>query len=475
MKHTLLFILVSIVIVSNNSFSQHVSAGGRHSLTICADSTVESWGYNGFGQLGNGNIDEQPSGAQVIGLSGVVQVAGGLFHSLFVKSDGTVWACGRNTLGPLGDGTNDNRTTPVIINGLTGIIQAAGGGEHSLFLRSDSTVWACGNNSSGQLGDGTTASKNIPVQVSGLSGVVQIAAGAEFSLFLKNDGTVWACGHNGYGQFGNGTNKSSNVPVMVSGLSDIVQISAGEWHSLFVKNDGSVFSSGRNQYGQLGDSTTVDKNIASKITTLSGITQAEAGGIHSVFLKSDGSVYACGLNSSGNNDGQLGDGTAIDRHSPVEVIPSWGSGSIVRVEATREHSLFLHSNGLLWAAGRNNYGQLGYGMLTTANSSTPVQSSTVCNILPTSGTVSIPNNELAINVYPNPSIGEFSISYESPLSGHFLVEIVNAAGQNISSEAWHLTQGKNEKTFTLHEFPKGMYFVSITGKGGHVVRKIILN
>ena len=93
----------------------------------------------------------------------------------------------------------------------------------------------------------------------------------------------------------------------------------------------------------------------------------------------------------------------------------------------------------------------------------------------TSGTVSIPNNELAINVYPNPSTGEFSISYESPVAGHFLVEIANAAGQNINSEAWHLTQGKNEKTFTLHEFPKGMYFVSITGKGGHVVRKIILN
>lgn len=92
-----------------------------------------------------------------------------------------------------------------------------------------------------------------------------------------------------------------------------------------------------------------------------------------------------------------------------------------------------------------------------------------------SGAVSIPKSELAINVYPNPTTGEFTISYESPLAGHFYVEIANTAGQIITSEAWQLSQGKNQKDFSLHEFPKGMYFVSITGKGGHVVKKIVLN
>jgi alpha-tubulin suppressor-like RCC1 family protein len=466
LKYTILIFL--LFIIANNSYAQRVSAGGRHSLSICADSTVQAWGYNGYGQLGNGNIDEQNTGTQVAGLLGVVQVAGGLFHSLFVKSDGTAWSCGRNTLGTLGDGTNDNKTNAVQVNGLTNIIQAAGGGEHSLFLRSDGTVWACGNNSSGQLGDGTSANKNSPVQVNGLSDIIQIAAGAEFSLFLKNDGTVWACGHNGYGQFGNGTNKSSNVPVMISGLSDIIQLSAGEWHSLFVKNDGTVFSSGRNQYGQLGDGTTVDKSTASLIATLSGVTQAEAGGIHSVFLNSNGSVFACGLNSGGNNDGQLGDGTAIDRHTPVEVAASWGSGTIIRVEATREHSLFLHSDGLLWAAGRNNYGQLGYGKFTTPNSSTPVRSSTVCNALPTSVTA-VAQVENEIQVFPNPSSGILYITSERPIVH---VEVINIIGGTV-----FLLSNLNERysaEIDISDKPSGVYFLRITDLDKRVIAKGIL-
>jgi alpha-tubulin suppressor-like RCC1 family protein len=83
LKYTILIFL--LFIIANNSYAQRVSAGGRHSLSICADSTVQAWGYNGYGQLGNGNIDEQNTGTQVAGLLGVVQVAGGLFHSLFVK------------------------------------------------------------------------------------------------------------------------------------------------------------------------------------------------------------------------------------------------------------------------------------------------------------------------------------------------------------------------------------------------------
>ncbi len=454
--NTLLSILISsLVSISNQSISQRMAAGGRHSLAICADSTVEAWGYNGYGQLGSGNIVEQHSGTQIIGLKSVVQVAGGLFHSLFVKSDGTVWSCGRNPLGPLGDGTNMDKTVPVKVLGLTDIIQAAGGGEHSLFLKNDGTVWACGNNSSGQLGDGTNTNKNTPVQVSMLTDIVQIAAGAEFSLFLKKNGTVWACGHNGFGQFGNGTNTYSKVAIQISGLSDIIQISGGEWHSLFVKNDGSVFSSGRNQFGQLGDGTTTDKNKADFIPTLTGVIQAEAGGIHSVFLKNDGTVWSCGLNSGGNNNGQLGDGTAVDKHIPVQVISSWGVGTIVRAEATREHSLFLNSDGKLWATGRNNYGQLGYGAFTTPNSLNPIFSNKVCNTFPTSlkGTKFWENE---IQLFPNPSNGTIYFKATKEIS---LIEIVDKIGRKVYSHA-NIHQNKFIEINLFH-LPSGIYFLKM--------------
>lgn len=295
-----------------------------------------------------------------------------------------------------------------------------------------------------------------------------MVAGAAFSLFLKKNGTVWACGHNGFGQFGNGTNTSSKAPTQVSGLSDIVQLSAGEWHSLFVKNDGTVFSSGRNQYGQLGDGTTVDNNTAALITTLSGITQAEAGGIHSVFLKNDGTVWSCGLNSGGNNDGQLGDGTAVDRHTPVQVISSWGGGSIVRAEATREHSLFLKSDGILWASGRNNYGQLGYGAFTPLNSLTPVLSSKVCNAIPTFlNEISL--NEDEIQIFPNPSNGAFLFNTEKGIS---LVEIFNILGDKLCS--FSNIQPQNSIEINLSNNPVGIYLLRITDSNKHVITKKIL-
>lgn len=468
MKNPLLLNLISILLsISTSSFAQQIAAGGRHSLAICADSTVQAWGYNGYGQLGNGNIMEQHSGTQVIGLNGIIQVAGGLFHSLFVKSDGTVWSCGRNPFGNLGDGTNTDKTTPIQVLGLTSVIQAAGGGEHSLFLKSDSTVWACGRNNSGQLGDGTNINKNTPVQVSGLSGVIQVAAGAEFSLFLKADGTVWACGHNGFGQYGNGTNTSSNVPVQVYGLTDILQLSAGEWHSLFVKKEGTAYSSGRNQYGQLGDGTIINNNTATLITSLSGITQVEAGGIHSLFLKNDGTVWSCGLNSGGNNDGQLGDGTSVDRHTPVQVVSSWGSGNIARVEATREHSLFLKSDGVLWGAGRNNYGQLGNGVITGSNSLTPVLSSAVCNSISTSVEVS-KINENEIHLFPNPSSGAFFIKSDKEISQ---LEIINILGETVFS--FLNTTQLNFIEINLSNNLKGVYFIRIMNSKKNIITKKI--
>ncbi len=468
MKNTVLPILLSILLfTSTRSYAQRIAAGGRHSLAICTDGTVQSWGYNGFGQLGNGNTSEQHSGMQVIGLNGIIKVAGGLFHSLFIKNDGTVWACGRNPLGNLGDGTNTDRTIPVQVLGLTNIIQAAGGGEHSLFLKNDGTVWACGNNTSGQLGDGTVVSKNMPVQVSGLSEIIQVAAGAEFSLFLKKDGTVWACGHNGYGQFGNTTNLSKRMPVRIDNLSDVVQLSAGEWHSLFVKKDGSVLSCGRNQYGQLGDGTTTDKNTANSIATLSGVIQAEAGGIHSVFLKNDGTVWSTGLNSGGNNDGQLGDGTTVDKHTPVQVISTWGNGRIVRAEATREHSLFLTSDGSLWAAGRNNYGQLGYGAFSTSNSNTPVISSKVCNALTTSLN-EIMISEEGLRIFPNPSEGVYIIDTEKEIS---LIEVFNISGEpqgTFSNIRIH-----NHYEINLSDYSGGVYLLRITDSDNRILTRKI--
>jgi len=98
------------------------------------------------------------------------------------------WDCrswGWNLYGQVGDGTATDRKTPVGVPGLTGVVSVAAGYGHSLALLSDGTVRAWGWNLYGQLGDGTNTDRKKPVKVSGLSGVVAIAAGSSHSLTLK--------------------------------------------------------------------------------------------------------------------------------------------------------------------------------------------------------------------------------------------------------------------------------------------------
>lgn len=465
---TNIYIILLIVSLNYRVSAQKIAAGGRHSLSICSDSTVQAWGYNGFGQLGNGSIVEQTSGTKVVGQSSIVKVAAGLFHSLFLKNDGTVWACGRNSSGALGNGSNFDSHIPIQVFGLTDIVHMAGGGEHSLFVKSDGTVWATGLNSSRQLGDGSNFNKDLPIWISGVSNIIQVAAGAEFSLFLTKHGDVWACGHNGFGQYGNGSNSSSLLPTKIESLSNIVQISAGEWHSLFLRKDGTVYSAGRNNYGQLGIGSLVDNNLAWPINGLSDIVQIEAGGIHSVFVKKDGTVYACGLNSGGNNDGQLGDGTSNDRSSPIQVRKSWGNQKIIHAEATREHSLFLTDQGEIWACGRNNYGQLGYGTISITNSYSPVHSSKVCMPLILTSNI---ETEIIQSVFPNPFSLTSTLHFARNMNEATLIIYDSYGRQFVKLEKLN----GNSVTIFRDNLPSGMYSIVLLEKGKLIdVTKVVI-
>jgi alpha-tubulin suppressor-like RCC1 family protein len=384
-----------------NSSAQKIAGGDNLSLALCSDSVVWTWGNNNYGQLGIGNTLSSFTPVKVNGINGIKMVAAGGTHTLFVKNDGSVWACGNNSFGQLGDGTSVSSSTPVKMSGIIGVTAIAGGTNHTLLVKNDGTLWACGWNTFGQFGNGLIANSPVPILVSSLTGIKAVAAGQAHSIFLKADSTVWTSGYNNFGQLGNGTVYNSADPIHVAGLNGISAISCGFVHSLFVRKiDGTVWACGNNGYGELGDGTTTNRSTPVQVSGLTGIIAVAGGSYHSLFLKKDGTVWACGW----NNTGQLGDGTFIDRSTPVQVNGLTGIIAIAAEYGGNGHSMFLKNDGTLWVCGSNNQGQLGDG--TALPHSIPEQVNGLCMITTSVDKISEPIN---ISVFPNPIENEFTL------------------------------------------------------------------
>ncbi len=329
-------------------------------LAVITDGRVKSWGYNAFGQLGDGTTVDRHTPVLVNTISNIAAVAAGAYHSLALGNDGKVWAWGKNDFGQLGDGTIIERHEPLQIAGLSGIVAIAGGYDYSIALKNDGTVWAWGANHWGQLGDGTYTDRLNPVQVINLCRVTAIAGGEVHCLALKDDGTVWAWGWNLNGALGDGSNiDKRSSPVQVATLSGITAITTnGSNHSLALKNDGTVWSWGDNFLGQLGDGTYTAKNIPLRLTTLAGITTIGVGENHSFAVKNDGSLWAWGWNGTG----QLGVDDAFI-HEPIPVNVNLLPG-VTRIVGGNFHSIVEKIDGTIWTMGDNVFGQLGDGTNT---------------------------------------------------------------------------------------------------------------
>ncbi|MBC7247122.1 MAG: hypothetical protein H5T73_05000 [Actinobacteria bacterium] len=276
-----------------------VAAGYNHSLALMADGTVTAWGDNSYGQLGIGSTGgSSTTPVQVYGLTGAVAVAGGGYHSLALMADGTVRAWGYNYYGQLGNGNNTSSNVPVHVSGLSGAVAVAGGGYHSLALMADGTVRAWGYNGYGELGNGNNTPSNKPVQVWGLMGAVAVAGGSYHSLALMLDGTVRAWGLNDFGQLGNGsTGGSSNMITYVSGITRAKAVAGGGQHSLALMADGTARAWGRNGEGQLGNGNNTSSNVPVSVSGLTGAVAAAGGSYHSLAIPAhtwylaEGSTY----------------------------------------------------------------------------------------------------------------------------------------------------------------------------------------
>ena len=219
----------------NLSAQASITTGRNHTCALLSTGAAICWGSNLNGQLGDGTTANRLTPTEVIGLSSdVTAISGGREHTCALLATGAVTCWGWNEYGQLGDGTTANRLTPTAVTGLDSDVTAiTAGHNHTCALLATDAVHCWGYNGYGQLGDGTTANRLTPTAVTGLdSGVTAISASRFHTCALLATGALTCWGWNGYGQLGDGTTANRLTPTAVTGLSsDVTAITAETFHT----------------------------------------------------------------------------------------------------------------------------------------------------------------------------------------------------------------------------------------------------
>lgn len=341
------------------------SAGAYHTCALLSGGSIVCWGEDHYGQLGNGtNKGDFTTPVTVGGVTTATEVAAGGQHTCALLTSASIDCWGYNKFGELGNGTKTERTTPVAVSGISTAIQVSAGYGHTCAVLSGGKIDCWGENAYEQLGDGKTENSSIPVAVSGISTATSVTAGGFGTCAVLTGGKVDCWGYGEFGELGNGKTENSSTPVAVSGITNAVAVTAvGYFQACALLSTGSIDCWGDNESGELGNGKTENSStpvVVSGITTGAAVT---AGAFHTCALLSTKSLDCWGENYFG----ELGNGTTTNSSIPVAVSRiTTGAGVI----AGTYHTCGRLVGGAIECWGENAFGQLGNG--TTTNSSTPV-------------------------------------------------------------------------------------------------------
>lgn len=331
------------VVVGPTHFSRFVDGSFIQDTVAAfdADGNIWMWGVGIKGQLGNGTHTTVSSPVKVVGGHNFVDATLCYQAVIALDSAGAAWAWGENQEGILGNGNVVSQSSPVAVLGshvwrriVTSNFSNGLPGRYCIGLDTAGKAWSWGYNNFGQLGLGDVVARSSPVAVLGSIVFAELMRG-QTQLNLSTggvdvNGNIWMWGDNEYGQCGNHTATISfSSPIQVIGGVTFAKVFTDyQAQTIFgLDTAGNLWAWGRNNFGLLGANLDPASTlgVSSPVMVAGGIqwkwflgsNAGDSGSSQSVYgIDVNGQMWAWGFNAAG----QLGDGTIVDKSSPVMVL-----------------------------------------------------------------------------------------------------------------------------------------------------------
>jgi alpha-tubulin suppressor-like RCC1 family protein len=346
---------------------RQVDEGIEFSCGVTMDDRAYCWGANQVGQLGDGSTTDRLTPGPVAGGHLFRHVSTGSAHACGLTTVNRVYCWGYNQHGRLGDSTSTTRLRPTLISGDRRYQRVRAGNLHTCALTTGGDAYCWGSNRFGQLGIGHLARRRREFPVKVVGGLkFTLISGKNFHVCgLTSAGKAYCWGENDEGRLGDGTTVDRPSPRAVATGQTFKSLNAGGVHSCGIVADDRAFCWGGNPNGELGDGTTAGHLTPKPV----------AGGLRFDGVSTSRNDHTCGVTLThraycwGRNfAGGLGDGTLSDRLSPTPVA---GGLTFVGVTAGYRNTCGrVVTSNAAYCWGLNNRGQLGDG--TTIDRLTPV-------------------------------------------------------------------------------------------------------
>ncbi|MFA6311860.1 MAG: hypothetical protein WCV99_14475 [Sterolibacterium sp.] len=370
-----------------------VVAGASHSCALQSAGTVQCWGANDQGQLGDGTTIDRLVPVRVDGIVDAVSISAGPEATCAVVSHGIVKCWGKESGGgrpaerslpgaatAVAVGTSDSCAVlqdgrvacwnfgtaafPVVVEGVAGAVGISVAGGVSGFFAN--TGRFCAVLVSGEVKcwgnrywisnswSSVPVVEDNPTLIAGLTDAVQVSTLMFYSCAVRRSGTV-QCWSDFVGP---------QDPTPAPGISNALQVVLGSPHSCALLANGEIVCLGNNDYGQLGTGSLLSSSSVVKVVGIADSISVAVGQYHTCAVAQAGAVRCWGDFSQG----QLGDGSAVKQAKPLLVT---GIQTATDVSVGETHVCALLKGGEIACWGQNENGKLGDG--TSKDSTSPVR------------------------------------------------------------------------------------------------------